>query len=308
MWSVIEDVPGLITLARVWRNLLGEDFARMSGFMRPHEELASRAPCGRCCCSHRVVPRGELFIGICECEGFSCQDIALARDDIVLLQFDVPRLGRVVARSLGCEAREHPIAGDELRQVAIFGASALPILLAVPRDPESMVRLVTQLAARLSGPFVALVPTMRFVDIRTLDLLNSRQAGVFGLDSLIEIDRHGRARALKSAGELFSRFVRCHPPSDQGAAEEAFAMIEKLDSGPRARAPSLVSVFRLYCMESLAADEIAARCGCSKGTVVNRLKTIRRVTGLAPEALRRKSGHLERPRDSRARTQFLATG
>jgi hypothetical protein len=44
----------------------------------------------------------------------------------------------------------------------------------------------------------------------------------------------------------------------------------------------------------LTVEKIARKCGCSVGTVANRLKLIKAKTGIDPKNLRRLSDHLER--------------
>ena len=50
-------------------------------------------------------------------------------------------------------------------------------------------------------------------------------------------------------------------------------------------------------MEELSADQIAARCRCGKGTVINRLRRIRERTGKEPNELRRFATHFNRIED-----------
>jgi DNA-directed RNA polymerase specialized sigma24 family protein len=60
------------------------------------------------------------------------------------------------------------------------------------------------------------------------------------------------------------------------------------------KAPSVLTVFRLYCMEELTSDQIARKTGCSKTTVVSRLRLIRKKIGVDPASLRRFSSHLQK--------------
>ena len=137
-----------------------------------------------------------------------------------------------------------------------------------------------------------------------LAVLHSRNAAVFPLSSFIGVGEHGRLRATRRAGDLFNRLVRAPAASDSDVAGTAYALISRLESGQPPKPPTVLSVFMMYCSENLTADQIARRCRCSKGTVVNRLKTIRQVTGMVPEELRRFSSQFERMRasvsDSRA--------
>jgi hypothetical protein len=304
MWKAIESVPGLIAVSRVWRNLLGAEFASARPFLCPSPDLPATVPCCRCCCAHRLVSRGaDRFTAVCQCSSFHCADIALHRDDVVLLEFDWIRLGRAVMRALDCTPREAGLGIDSTRQFGAFG-DGLPILFTIQHDPTALLAAAKHIVARLPGPFALLVPTAGFVDAAVLAVLHSRNAAVFPLSSFIAVGEHGRLRATRRAGDLFNRLVPAPAPSDLDVAGTAYALISRLESGQPPKPPTVLSVFMMYCSENLTADQIARRCRCSKGTVVNRLKTIRQVTGMVPEELRRFSSQFERMRasvsDSRA--------
>ena len=70
---------------------------------------------------------------------------------------------------------------------------------------------------------------------------------------------------------------------------QAWGLLERLDDG---KEPSLVRVFRLYGKMEKTAEQVADACGCSKGTVINRLAAITKKTGLKPADLRRLSAHI----------------
>jgi hypothetical protein len=82
----------------------------------------------------------------------------------------------------------------------------------------------------------------------------------------------------------------------------AFALLVKLDAQGKQKAPSALTVFRLYCGEALSAGQVAEKCGCSKGTVMNRLQFIHRLTKRKPEHFRQISGHLQQMADDYTNT------
>jgi hypothetical protein len=105
----------------------------------------------------------------------------------------------------------------------------------------------------------------------------------------------GSLRLLgKSPGELFARFSAQPKEVEEDVARRAFALIQTLDSETGAKPPSLLSVFRLYCIEELSADHIARVHHCSKSTVIGRLNQIRARTGVDPQDLRKVSASLKR--------------
>jgi hypothetical protein len=72
--------------------------------------------------------------------------------------------------------------------------------------------------------------------------------------------------------------------------------------------PTVLTVFRLYCLLGLSAQAVADKIGCAKATVLNRLRVIETVTGTNPEQFREQSDQFARMEgtlgDSRARAIY----
>jgi hypothetical protein len=83
----------------------------------------------------------------------------------------------------------------------------------------------------------------------------------------------------------------------EDVARGAFALLEKLDADAPMKAPSVLTVFRLYCVDGYSANQVARKCRCAKGTVMSRLRFIETVTKTRPEDFRAMSGHLQRVDD-----------
>ena len=49
--------------------------------------------------------------------------------------------------------------------------------------------------------------------------------------------------------------------------------------------------------QRMTAEQVARKCRCSKGTVINRLKSIREKTRMEPDELRRFSGQFDKIED-----------
>jgi len=83
----------------------------------------------------------------------------------------------------------------------------------------------------------------------------------------------------------------------EDVARSAFALLQKLELDAPLKVPSVLTVFRLYCVDGLSADRVAQKCRCSKGTVMSRLRFIETVTKAKPEEFRALSGHLQQVDD-----------
>jgi DNA-directed RNA polymerase specialized sigma24 family protein len=81
-------------------------------------------------------------------------------------------------------------------------------------------------------------------------------------------------------------------PVTLDVARTAFALVVKMDARGKQKAPTALTVFRLYCVEELSADRVAAKCRCGKGTVMSRLRQIEQATNTKPEQFRAMSDHL----------------
>ena len=92
-------------------------------------------------------------------------------------------------------------------------------------------------------------------------------------------------------GEVSS--VQC----SEDVARSAFALLHKLELDAPLKAPSVLTVFRLYCVDGFSADRVARKCRCGKATVIRRLQFIEARTGMKPEQFRTMSGHLQQVDD-----------
>src|SRR5262249_45088930 len=105
-------------------------------------------------------------------------------------------------------------------------------------------------------------------------------------------------------GELFSKFSPQIRDADEDVASRAFALVHQLDSQGTRKPPSLLGVFRMYCVDGFSVSTIARKFRSSRMTVRHRLKLIETKIGMDIDQLRKMSAHLERAEasfvDSRA--------
>ena len=83
------------------------------------------------------------------------------------------------------------------------------------------------------------------------------------------------------------------PVVSEEAARSAFALLQKLEMDAPLKAPSVLTVFRLYCVDGHSAEQVARKCRCGKATVIRRLQFIEARTGVKAEQFRAMSGHLQ---------------
>jgi hypothetical protein len=308
-WRVLEMIRGQTGVAAEWRKHLGSDFAAFSGaLLQGRPEPVRSYPCPvECGCAHQVVQHGDgSLVGVCRCDPCGCADLELTAADVVCYELSWPRLGRALCHALGLEALTAEFQMPNTRQIGSWSAEAVPVILTVQSEARRFRQVTAELAARLRQPFILLAPTAAPVDATSKELLANVGAGFFALDNCVQVTPSATLQSLKSPGELFARFQpEAKDELDPDIARRAFGLLEKLEAESPMRPPTVLTVFRLYCIKELSAAEVARQCRCSKTAVVERLGLIRAKTGVPPEDLRRLSAHLSRMEadisDSRAK-------
>jgi hypothetical protein len=279
-----------------WRALLGADYdAVAAAFLRPTAMQAGSYPCPRQCgCAHRVVrfPDGKI-VAACECDPWNCDDLRLQPEDAVLWEVNWTRFSAGLRRAFELDRIEQDFGLPRTRQIGTWSADAVPVILTIQSDRPEFREVVAHLAAGVGRPFILLAPTSRFVDVSSLQLLRFARAAVFGLDTQVTLMPSGLLRPRRRPGEIFAAFADGPKAPVEETARQAFAMVKALDAKEPQREASLLTVFRLYCVEGLSAEVTAQRCGCSKGTILNRLNQIRRRIGVDPGKLRAYSAQFE---------------
>lgn len=315
-WLVLESIHNLSAVTAEWRTQLGAHFAAFrNGFLVRAAQAATSYPCPRQCgCAHEIVHHNSIeIVAVCRCESWNCDDLRLAPQDTALWTLSWPRLGSALCKALGLHSRKAGFTLENTRQIGAWSEAAIPVILTVQSEPSGLRPVIRELAARLRQPFILLAPTARHLDATGKELLAHAGAGFFDLESHITFQSTmgstalvsepddaaeematGILRAIRSPADLFGRFTpQPAEPVEEDVARRAFALVQQLDSDESIQAPTVLTVFRLYCMEDKSISQIAQKFRCSKATVFRRLELIRAKTGMDPRDLRKYSAHLE---------------
>lgn len=257
-------------------------------------------PCPRGCgCNHAVIPRhdGTGAAAVCRCNPPACPDILLSASEIVPLEVSRPRLGRALCNAFGFDPKfaEMPVPGTF--QFGAWSSNAVPALLTMQVQNTVFRRAVAELAAQLRFRFILFAPTADFVDAPSQAILQNLQAEFFALKDLVVLTDHGTLQATSPPSQLFTAFNPEPKECDIEVARRAFALVLNLDTEEPLPPPSLLRVFRLYCIHELSSAQVASKCECSKPSILRRLARIRARTGVDPRELRRLSPHIARIED-----------
>jgi len=146
-------------------------------------------------------------VGVCQCEEPDCEDLLLQAEDVKVWELEPGKLGRAVARALGCEVKCVDLRLRRTMQIGALGDGPLPIVMTLQPDEESFRAVAGELVARLPKGFVLLAPTSRFCTAPATEMLARVNAGFFSLERLVTLLANGRLHAEKNGGELFAVYL-----------------------------------------------------------------------------------------------------
>jgi hypothetical protein len=299
MFSSLETLPNLNALRSVWQSFGIENFDQFSSlFFQRQAEPGTGYPCAKCGCTHDItIFSPDDIVATCSCESLDCDPIALTPADIEIWELSWTKLARALCRALSLDLKIADLNLYQTWQIGSWSADAVPVILTIQNSEGGLRHIIAQLSARLRRKFILLTPTNSNLDAVCQELLANAEAAVFPLDTTIAITPNGTFQSIRTPGDLFAAFTPQPKDIEQSTAEQAFAIIRQFDSRKSVKPPTLLTVFRLYCMENLSADHIAQNIGCTRQTVWRRLQMIQQQVGRHPDELRRLSVHLDKVKD-----------
>jgi hypothetical protein len=249
--------------------------------------------------------QSSLIRAVCRCEPPNCPDIPLTPDDIVLLELSWTKIARALCHVFALDYKPADLGLLNTRQIGSWSVDAVPVILTIQHERGWFRTPLLELLARLRQRFILLAPTAKNIDAVSHELLASSDAAFFSLHANVALTPEGALRLTGSApGELFAKFTPQLRDADEDLASRAFALVHQLDSQGTRKPPSLLGVFRMYCVDGFSVSTIARKFRSSRMTVRQRLKLIETKIGMDIEQLRKISAHLERAEasftDSRA--------
>jgi hypothetical protein len=288
LWPSLEDMPGIIALLPVWRDLTGDGFLLYHAlcFMMSTRTAIS-FPCQKItACAYRIIrqPDGSI-VGICRSNPAICQPIKLSEEDVTVLELNWKKLGRAICQAFGFESKFAELKIHNTVQIGTWSADAVPVILCIQMNAADFRHAVAEVTATLNKRFMLFAPTSRNVDVPCLQLLAHSGSEFFPLDTTVRISPNGTLHSIRTPGELFAKFTPQPKELEKSVAERAFALVKQFD-------PKTLQVFQLYCIEELSATQVAQRLACSKTSVLRRLNAIKTKTGIHPKHFRRLSDHL----------------
>jgi hypothetical protein len=343
LWNSLEVLSTQAALLMEWKQELGEYLAAARAFLRPTQEQVESYPCPQpiCCgCRHRLVIESEDHVSaLCDCEEAACDPITLRASDLIVYAMDGRMLAAAVRRAFQFDELE--TSGFEetrSRMVGCWGVRRSRVLFHVPLSESTMLKEIDRLCAAIPDPFILLTPTSRFCTPMVQRALRREGCAQMPLLGAVNLTGRGLLELIPAAkptvdallGDFGKRVAEGKPlelaiarveeklnaiaksrtavPNEavsEDVARQTMELVKKLDAGPRLKNPSLLTVFRLYCVNNKSSREIAFQCGCSRAVVMKRLSLLAGKIGVPLVKLRTYSAQFEQMddhvRDSRAR-------
>ena len=329
-WTALAGLATGRALDSVWRRLFEANFPFLQPFLGPTIELASGYPCPRspwCDCDHEVRENSDgRLLAVCTCADAECASVPIQRSDLVVQALDHAAFGAAIGEALGLSQRDATNRAGELPSAWKIGfqpALRVSVWLHFPRAGLAPNSASPGFWLGRDHANIVLTPNFAFLAPRSLaalrasgclpvalsNILAPQGGGGFVLKQSPETLLADWSRALAALGapavglgriqrllSAVEKRLDCESsppgPPDEEVARQSFAVIQRLDADQPLEPPSILTVFRLYCMEALSAAQAARRCHCSKATIISRLNLIRKRTGASPQSFRRLSPHI----------------
>jgi hypothetical protein len=311
LWNSLEVLSVQAALLVEWKEALGDDFTAAREFLNSTQEQVGSYPCGQsapCGCRHRVVFESEEDVSaICDCAEEGCEPMLLRHEDLIVYAVNGAVLAELIRKAFAFDVCEIGNFGDlRSRLVGSWGARRSLVFFYIPISGGGTLVEVEKMCAVVPDPFILLTPTMRFCTPTVQQALRQHGCTQIALSGIVALTALGNLEILPSEkpsvdlmlaelakrvpqGKALERAVarveakldaiakmseEARPETEgvtEDVARQAFELVRKLDNENTTRRPSLLTVFRLYCMNEMSAERIAQRCVCSKATVINRL-------------------------------------
>jgi len=316
VWSALESSRGLLSVPACWRERLGENYEPFrKAFLSQSSQLPTVYPCPRHCgCMHEIIrnqpatePQDKAtssqtshppFVAVCCCPEPHCPDIVVPAEEAVLVELSWTKLARALCAVLNLDYKPVELGLLNTRQIGSWPATNTPVIFTIQTDHAWFRSVLLELSARLRSGFILLAPTALHFDAVCQELLSHDGAIFCPLEGNLRLSEDGILQTAKLPGELLAA-VTTEPDanSDAQVAQRAFALVQQLENESKRQVPAPLTVFRLFCVQGWGTMRIARHMGCSRATILRRLKLIEDRIGMSAARLRGYSSHLERLND-----------
>lgn len=204
IWRILREHAAPRHPDTVWRELLGEEYAVVSGLLRASRGRARHWPCGVLGgegCARRVVEHAyDDLVAVCGGDVPRCDSVVLQRRQLALRTLDLRGLAEVFAQTSGLA--ETPVRPDGRRVLAgpvPFGAHSLLVGLTSQTRGHHLIAWAQELRDRHAvGPLLVLAPLAGPLDSATARTLSLLQTDVVPMGEVMVAGDSGITADLSS--------------------------------------------------------------------------------------------------------------
>ena len=195
-WSGLEAVSGLAAVKHEWQRAWGDEWDIGQALLRPSDQLASSYPCprpGGDGCPRKVVIHSEQdIVAVCRAVPRQCDDLTLARGDIVVYELDWKALGTAIAEGLGLAGSPAlpgilPLTAP-LGWRCATGGKRVAVYLTIQYESQAFGAILSRLLADTDLPFILAAPTSSLCEADSTDLLRRMRVLFLPLDECLAWD------------------------------------------------------------------------------------------------------------------------
>ena len=214
-WSGLEAISGLSAVAVEWQEVWGPEWEVGQAFLRPSDRLATSYPCphpGGDGCPRGVVRHSEQdIVAVCRTVPKRCDDLTLAKADIVVYELDWWKLTAAVGRAFGFTMPRRPVVvSPQTIRVGWRGISAgkrAAVYLTIQRESQGLESVLSHLLSDPAPPFVFAAPTREFCERDRAELLRNTGVLFLPLDECLTWEEPGEFAPTEEARSLLSEFA-----------------------------------------------------------------------------------------------------
>jgi hypothetical protein len=210
LWATLERVPDLEAVPATWAEVAGADFDVLSPFLRSTDVVGTLYPC-----PHRYAdcPRGIVDYGdgelaaLCRDQYRSCARVPLTLREALVSEVDLDALMGAVLAAAGIQVQRMLPRSQGVWAVGLSARRSLPrapAFFVLCHGAGAFENRVRDLLLEVSGPFLLVAPTNRFLTVALQERLQARNVEFVALEDEVGLNGPGQFARIEAPQALSS--------------------------------------------------------------------------------------------------------
>ena len=194
LWRALEDIPGLLAVLEVWRQLCSEDFEYARPYLQPTDRIGGRYPCPNSFsgCPRRIIEYDDdEFAAVCQDEHQRCERVPLTRREALVHRIDLGGLLQPVLRAAAIRPQSMSQCSPGVWAVGLSEqahARNLPVYFLLAHSAGSFDAAAARLLLDVKDSFQLVLPTNRYRTVEFETRLRERRAECLCLEDQVLVD------------------------------------------------------------------------------------------------------------------------